>query len=244
VTAPSEPTPAAAPPADVVAARVEALRRHIAEAGRDPASVRIVAVTKGFGPDAVAAALAAGLRDIGENRVDELLAKAHAFPAAGPDAPCWHYLGAIQRRRVPELAPVVGVWETVARVEEGRSIAARAPGAAVLVQVDVSGLPGHNGCAPAAVPDLVAALRTLPLEVRGLMLLAPQGPDAEVRAAMRTVAAAAALGLPEVSMGMTDDLDAALAEGTTMVRVGRGLFGPRPVPLPLDPGSTLSPGGT
>ena len=236
---------AAAPPPDVVAARIDALRRHIASTGRDPSSVRIVAVTKGFVPDAVAAALGAGVRDIGENRVDELLAKARVFPAVGPDAPCWHYLGAIQRRRVRDLGPVVGVWETVGRAEEGQAIAEHAPGAAVLVQVDVSGLPGHNGCPPEAVAELVAQLRGLPLEVRGLMLLAPRGPDRVVRAAMRTVATAArTLGLPEVSMGMTDDLDAALAEGTTMVRVGRGLFGPRPVPLGRDRGSTLSQGGT
>jgi len=215
-------------PAEVVGERVDALRARIAAAGRDPRTIRIVAVTKGYRVDAVHAALAAGLTDIGENRAEELLAK-----AAVVAVPCWHYLGAIQRRRVGRLAPVVGMWQTVARAAEGAAIAAHAPGAAVLVQVDPTATPGHNGCALDEVPAVVAALRALALDVRGLMLLAPRAPGDRVRATMRSVAeAASALGLGEVSMGMTDDLDEALAEGTTMVRIGRGLFDwqvPRPV---------------
>ena len=237
MTAAAGPPPglAPAPAPSVVAERVGELRRRITAAGRDLSTVRIVAVTKGFEPAAVAAALAAGVHDIGENRAEELLAKAAGFPSAGPGAPRWHYLGAIQRRRVRDLAPVVSLWQTVARAEEGRAIAAHAPGATVLVQVDVSGAPGHNGCPPAQLGALVGELRAMDLSVAGLMLLAPRGPDDVVRGAMRQVAAeAAAMALPEVSMGMTGDLDAALAEGTTMVRVGQGLFGPRPVPLRRD----------
>jgi PLP dependent protein len=229
-------TLAPSPPVEVVAGRVEQLRGRIVAAGRDPGTVRIVAVTKGFGIAAVEAALASGITEIGENRADELLAKvaAGAGGAAASPGPHWHYLGAIQRRRVPALAPVVGLWQTVARPAEGAVIATHAPGAPVLVQVNAAGSPGQNGCSLSEVPGLVERLRTLALDVRGLMLLAPQGPADEVRRLMRSLAHSAAdLHLPELSMGMTDDLDEALAEGATIVRVGRGLFGGRAPEVPL-----------
>jgi PLP dependent protein len=239
-----EPGALAAPPApEVVAQRLAEVRARVAAAGRDPASVRIVAVTKGYRHEAVEAALSAGLVDVGENRADELVAKAaRVSPVPGL---CWHFLGALQRRRIRELAGVVGFWQTVARPEEGRAIAAMVPGAPVLVQVNAAGSPGQNGCALGEVPGLVAELRGAGLDVRGLMLLAPRG-SAAARAAMRGVAEEARrLELTELSMGMTDDLDEALAEGSTMLRVGRALFGPRStVPLRRDGGGTLSPGGT
>jgi hypothetical protein len=210
----------------VVAARIEDVWRRVRETGRDPATVRLVAVTKGFDAGAVTAALAAGITDIGENYAAELLGKAAALAGASPR---WHFLGAVQRRRVRDLAPVVGCWQTLARVVEGEAIAARAPGARVLVEVEVSGLPGRNGCPPSAVPGLVRALETLDLDVGGLMVVAPPGPAEVARDAFRTTARLAAdLGLEELSMGMTQDLDVALEEGATMVRVGRALFGPRP----------------
>ncbi len=219
-----------APPPAVVAARIDDVRRRIGDSGRDPATVRLVAVTKGFDVSAVTAALAAGVTDIGENYPAELLGKAAALAGAGADgSPRWHFLGAIQRRRVRDLAPVVGCWQTLARVVEGEAIAGRAPGARVLVEVEVSGRPGRNGCAPAAVPDLVRDLEALDLTVGGLMVVAPPGPAAVARDAFRTTARLAAdLGLTELSMGMTGDLEVALSEGSTMVRLGRALFGPRP----------------
>jgi len=219
------------PPADVVAGRVDALRRRIERRGRDPETVRIVAVTKGFAPGAVDAAMAAGVTDIGENRAEELLAKARLLGSAPLDrAPCWHYLGAVQRRRVAALAGVVGMWQTLARRDEGVVIAAHSPAAPVLVQVNAAATPGQNGCPLHEAPGLVEELRASGLDVRGLMVLAPRAPSAEVRRAMRSVAATAAdLGLAELSMGMTDDLDEALDEGATIVRIGRGLFGERPV---------------
>jgi uncharacterized pyridoxal phosphate-containing UPF0001 family protein len=223
----------AAPPApEVVAARIEEVWRRIGATGRDGATVRLVAVTKGFDARAVAAALAAGVSDIGENYADELVAKAStvgdsAGGAGGP--PRWHYLGAVQRRRVRDLAPVVGCWQTLARTVEGEAIAGRAPGARVLVEVEVSGLPGRNGCPPDEVPALVRSLRSLELDVGGLMVVAPPGSTELSRAAFRTTASLAGdLGLAELSMGMTADLEVALEEGATMVRVGQGLFGPRP----------------
>jgi uncharacterized pyridoxal phosphate-containing UPF0001 family protein len=150
-------------------------------------------------------------------------------PAEAGPRPRWHYLGAIQRRRVRHLAPVVGCWQTVARAVEGEAIARRAPGAALLVEIDTSGQPGRNGCPPAAVPELVGALRAMDLAVGGLMVVAPAGGGERARTAFRTTARLAAdLGLDELSMGMTEDLEVALEEGATMVRVGRALFGPRP----------------
>lgn len=222
------------PAPEVVAARLEDLWRRVRATGRDPDTVRVVAVTKGFGAPAVMAARAAGVRDIGENYAAELLAKASLVrtgEAGETDGVRWHYLGAVQRRRVRALAPVVDVWQALARAVEGEAIAAQAPGAQVLVEVDVSGLPGRNGCPPSSVPDLVRSLEALDLDVRGLMTVAPPGPPEAARAGFRTTARLAAeLGLAEISMGMSADLEVALSEGATMVRVGRALFGERPPP--------------
>ena len=187
-----------------------------------------MAVTKGFDVAAVIAALAAGVTDIGENYAGELVSKAALLAGSVPGVQ-WHFLGAVQRRHVRDLAPVVACWQTLARLVEGEAIAARAPGAKVLVEVDTSGLAGRNGCAPEAVPQLVRSLGAMDLDVAGLMVVAPPGPVEVARAAFRTTAGLAAdLGLAELSMGMTQDLEVALEEGATMVRVGRALFGPRP----------------
>lgn len=208
---------------DEVAARLAVVRTRIIRAGGDPDRVRVIAVTKGFGPDAVAAAHAAGLTDVGENYAAELGAK-----APGPPGMQWHFLGAVQRNKVRALAPLVDVWQGVARFAEGERIARLAAGARVLIQVDFSGLPGRNGCAPADVPALAGALSGLDLSVQGLMTVAPPDPSA-AGAAFRSLGHLAdALGLPERSMGMSADLEAAVAAGSTMVRVGRALFGDRP----------------
>ncbi len=186
----------------------------------------MVAVTKGFGHAYAHAAVEAGLFDLGENYAQELMAKAPALAVAGV-RPRWHFLGAIQRNKVPALAPLVSCWQSVARPEEGAAIAKRRPGAQVLVEVDVSGDPGRNGCAPEAVAGLVSSLAAEGLDVVGLMVVAPHG--APARPAFRVVRDLAdRLGLAERSMGMTDDLEDAVREGTTMVRVGRALFGERP----------------
>ncbi|MHB8682378.1 MAG: YggS family pyridoxal phosphate enzyme [Acidimicrobiales bacterium] len=213
-----------APPLEVVAARLDALRRRIEAVGRDPAGVQIVAVTKGFDGSAVRAALELGLRAVGENYAAELLDKA----ADAPEGAVWHYLGAIQRRRVGALAPVVSCWQAVARVVEGETLARRAPGTTVFVEVALGDDPGRNGVAPGEVPALVAALRSLPLAVEGLMAVGPLGAPEAARHGFRTVRRLAdELGLGQRSMGMSDDLEVALDEGATMVRVGRALFGPR-----------------
>ena len=227
--------PPGAGPAEV-AERLAVVRDRIAAAGADPDRVRVVAVTKGFGEPAVRAALAVGLREIGENYADELVEKAAALagdPWKGRDgevvAPTWHFLGAIQRNKLARLSPYVACYEGIDRVEEGEGIARRAPGSAVLVEVDTTGDPNRSGVAPADVPALVAALRRLELEVRGLMTVAPPGGGEPARRTFATVAALAdELGLAERSMGMTDDLELAVAAGATCVRIGRALFGARP----------------
>ena len=213
------------PPVDTagVADRLAEVRDRIDRAGGDWRAITLVAVTKGFGADAVRAGHEAGLRDFGENYAQELLAKAgSASSAAG-----WHFLGTIQRRKVPAVSAVVRLWQSVARVVEGQEIARHAPGAGVLVQVNTTGEPHRNGCAWAEVPDLVEGLLTVGLDVRGLMCI---GPRDHPRPHFRRLARLARdLQLAEASMGMSDDLEVAVQEGSTMVRLGTALFGPRPL---------------
>jgi pyridoxal phosphate enzyme (YggS family) len=209
--------------------RLTGIRARIGAASPDPSAVTLMAVTKGFGPEAVRTALAAGLTVVGENYADELVAKAHALADDPGPVPEWHFLGAIQRNKVARLAPVVACWQGVTRLAEGRAIATRRPGARVLVQVDVAGLPGRGGVPPGEVAELVTALRGEDLDVAGLMAVGPPGPPEGARAGFREVRRLADdLDLSVRSMGMTDDLEVALSEGSTMIRVGRALFGDRP----------------
>jgi pyridoxal phosphate enzyme (YggS family) len=210
-----------------VADRLAAIRARIASAGRAPDEVAVVAVTKGFGPEAVDAAAAVGIVDVGENYAQELASKSEAVTAR------WHFLGHVQRNKVKSIAPVVHLWQGVDRVAAGEEIARRAPGAGVLVQVRIAGGDERNGCVPHDVPGLVERLDALGLDVRGLMAVGPAGPPELARPGFVQVSALAdRLGLVERSMGMTDDLEVAVEEGSTMVRVGRGLFGARPVARP------------
>ena len=209
--------------ADEVAGRLAALRGRITGAG-GAEDVSIVAVTKGFGPDAVAAAVGAGLLDLGENYAQELLEKAPAHPEAH-----FHFIGRLQRNKVRQLAPVVALWQSVDRVELARELATRAPGARVLVQLNLSGEPQKGGCPPEEAAALVADARSLGLDVQGLMGVGPAGPADAARPGFRQlVALADRLDLPVRSIGMSGDLEVAVQEGSTMVRVGRDLFGPRP----------------
>jgi hypothetical protein len=212
-----------------VKGRLDGLRRRIADAGGDPARVTIVGVTKTFGPEVVRAAVAAGLSDLGENYAAELRTKATAAAAEGL-APRWHFIGAIQRNKVRSVAPYVHLWHGVARAREGAEIARWSPGAAVLVQVNVSSEATKNGIPPDEVGALVARLSEVGLDVRGLMGVAARGSADAARGGFRILAGLGRhLGLTELSMGMTEDLDVAVQEGATMIRVGRALFGPRPL---------------
>jgi pyridoxal phosphate enzyme (YggS family) len=208
---------------------VAAVRARIAaaaaRAGRDPGSVLLVGASKTVPVERLRDALRDGLTDLGENRAQELLAKA---PELARDAspPRWHFLGRVQRNKVKALADWIVCWQSVDREELGVEIARRAPGARVLVEVDIAGEPQKGGCLPEAAPGLVERLAALGLRVDGLMALPPQGDEPRPWfAAVRELAER--IGVRELSMGMSDDYEVAVEEGATIVRVGRALFGPR-----------------
>jgi len=188
---------------------------------------RLLPVTKAFGPEAVEAVLAAGHVAVGENYAQELLAK-HEALAGHPVA--WHMIGGVQRNKVRGLAGVVALWQTVDRPALVAEVARRSPGDRILLQVDCLGMPGRGGCPPDEVESLVAGAVAAGLEVAGLMTVGASGDGDETGRAFRTVARLADdLGLEERSMGMSDDLEMAIDHGSTMVRIGRALFGDRVV---------------
>jgi len=210
--------------ATTVAESLARVRDRIAAAGGD-AGVAVLAVTKGFGAEAIEAALAAGCVAIGENYAQELLAKRDAAARAEV-----HFIGQLQTNKVRQIAGLVDVYETVDREHLARELAKRDSGARVLVQVDTTGEPGKGGCPLADLDGLVAVVNELGLDLRGLMTVGPTegGPDT-ARAGFRAVRAAVdRLGLDICSMGMTADLEVAVQEGSTQIRVGTALFGARP----------------
>ncbi len=213
-----------------IRSRVDDVRERMSAAarrtGRDPAAVTLVGATKTVPADRIAEALAAGVVDVGENRAQELLAKAPGL-ARAPEPPRWHFLGSLQRNKVRALAPWITLWQSVDRVELGEAIARHAPGAAVLVEVNIGGEPQKSGCSPSETGALVDALAELGLRVDGLMAIPPVGDDPRRWfAALRDLAARSEVRA--LSMGMTDDFEIAIEEGATIVRVGRALFGERP----------------
>jgi pyridoxal phosphate enzyme (YggS family) len=209
-----------------VAARLASVRERVRRAGGSE-SVTIVAVTKGFGPGAVRAAASAGLLDVGENYAQEMLSK---LPAATPGLR-WHFLGELQRNKLARLAPYVYLWHGLDRLAEVVALGRVCPRARVLVEVRAPGVTrARPGAEMGNVAELVAAAREAGLEVRGLMTVGPLGATSrELSRHFRQVASLASeLGLPELSMGMSADFELAVAEGATIVRLGRALFGPRP----------------
>jgi pyridoxal phosphate enzyme (YggS family) len=218
------------PDLDEVVRRLAAVRARIAAAGVDPAAVTVVGVTKGKPPPVVALALAAGLVDLGENYAQELLDKVRWCEDGRPDGPVprWHAIGRLQRNKVRALAPYVAVWQTLDRPELVDEVARRAPGARVLVQVNGTDEADKGGCAPGEVAALVDRAAGAGLRVEGLMTVGPTDPDRDPRIGFELVRGLVdRLGLTVCSMGMTDDLEAAVACGSTMVRIGTALFGPR-----------------
>ena len=211
---------------DAIRERLSALEQRIRVAGGDPEKIRILAVSKTFPAAAVSAAREVGFREFGENYADELVAKARAFP---DDASLrWHFIGAIQRNKLARLVPVTAVFEGVTRIEEGRDIARRAPGARIFVEVDATGLVNRPGVAIGEAEKLVDELRRFDLDVAGLMTVAAPGPPASTESIFVRVAGLARdLGLAECSMGMSDDLELAVGAGSTEIRIGTALFGPR-----------------
>jgi pyridoxal phosphate enzyme (YggS family) len=227
--------------ADVLAANLARVRARIARAcaaaGRAPDSVVLLAVSKTHGPDAVRAAHAAGQRLFGENRVQELVAKAVALPL--PDLQ-WHLIGSLQTNKVRDALQVPGL-ALVHSLDRARLADALqhelAPGGRrldALLQVHATGEPSKHGCALEAAPALLdhVQARCPAVTVRGVMAMGPQhGDPAPVFARVAALADAlrqrSGLELPILSMGMSGDLEAAVTAGSTLVRVGTAVFGER-----------------
>ena len=215
----------------VRSALAEVRRRIRAAGGGD--EVAILPVTKAFGSEAIEVVRSLGHSAIGENYAQELLTKRDV--CAGVEV---HFIGRLQTNKVRQVAGLVSVYESVDRPKLAAEIARRDPGARVMIQVDTSSDPGKGGCPLSALDELVTVVDGLDLSLAGLMTVGPThgGPEA-ARPGFRAVRAAVdRLGLAECSMGMTDDLEVAVQEGSTQVRVGSALFGERPVPTSDDQG--------
>jgi len=211
---------------ETLAERLSAVRERMATAGGN--DVTLLAVSKGHPVEAAIAASNLGLEVLGESYAQELMAKAELLAAgAGPPVQ-WHFIGQLQTNKVRLIADRVSLWQSVDRIKVGREIAKRAPGARVLAQVNLSSESQKAGCSFSAVGDLVKELQDLGLVVEGLMGIGTAGNDAATSAGFaRLRRAVDTHELTECSMGMTADLEQAIAEGSTMVRVGTDIFGAR-----------------
>ena len=206
--------------------RLASVSARIAATGRNPDEVAIVAVTKGFGVEACREALAAGLHMLGENRVQEALPKMAEVPSGR-----WHLIGHLQTNKVKQAAGRFALIQTVDSARLAEAIARQAPGQAVLVEVNVAREAQKSGVPPEMALELITTVSTL-LDLRGLMGMGPsQGDPTPAFNELRTLHTLAeqriGKGLPVLSMGMSGDLEAALAAGSTMLRLGQALFGPR-----------------
>lgn len=213
-----------------LAAVREQIERAATRAGRDPASVRLVAVTKTLPAEAVLAAWEAGQTEFGENRVQEAATKVPAVAVSGA-APRWHLIGHLQTNKARAALDLFAIIQSVDSLHLAEALSRRAPpGYPVLVEVNVAGEASKTGIAPDEAEATIETMRGLPnLDVRGLMTVAPQAADAEdVRPVFRQLAALARrFALPELSMGMSSDFGVAVEEGATIVRVGTAIFGRR-----------------
>lgn len=207
-----------------------------ARAGRNVEDVTLLVVSKTFGADAVRAAAAAGQRAFGENYVQEGLDKIAQLRALGLE---WHCIGPLQSNKTRPVAEQFDWVHTVDRLKIAERLSAQRPeGLAPLnicIQVNIDGGPTKSGVAPAEAPALARAVAALPrLRLRGLMTIPEPAPDFEAARAVHARATALfdqmkaeGLGLDTLSMGMSADLEAAVAAGSTMVRIGTAIFGAR-----------------
>lgn len=212
-------------------------------AGRDPAEIALVAVSKTHPPQTVEAGARAGLVDFGENRIEEAGPKMKEVAAEGLH---WHMIGHIQSRKAPEAAAAgFALIHSVDSLKLAQRLSRSASGQAqpILLECNVSGEASKEGFAAQGaddweklLPDLAAILALPGLQVRGVMTMAPLAADTEAArpyfASLRKLRDYLRINLPqgnwrELSMGMTDDFEAAIAEGATLVRIGRAIFGPR-----------------
>ena len=219
------------------------IARAAAIAGRDPGSVCLLAVSKTFPADAVTELAACGQVDFGENYVQEGVGKIAALRAAHPRL-CWHFIGPLQSNKTREVATHFDWVHSVDRVHVAQRLSAQRPAERdghalaplqICLQVNVSGEASKSGAAPQAVEDLAKAVAALPnLRLRGLMcipapndnLQAQRAPFAHLRSLMEALKRKG-FALDTLSMGMSADLEAAVLEGATIVRIGTALFGAR-----------------
>lgn len=232
---------------DAIRGRIEVVRRRIAaacdRAGRDPSTVLLVGVTKTHPPGTVIAAVQAGLVDLGENYAKELSEKARALPAGVE--PRWHFIGALQSNKVRLVAPLLCAVHSVDRPSLVEELSRRLPAGRILdvfIEVSIAGEAQKSGARPEMVEDLCRLVLGAPgLRLAGLMCVPPLSGDPEAsRPYFRALAAMRErlrdrLGPPPgildgLSMGMSNDLDVAVEEGATVVRVGTAIFGQRPSP--------------
>lgn len=219
------------PDSALVADRLTGLHRRMTAVGVDPARIEVVAVTKGFPPDVVRVATGAGLHLLGENYAQDLLSKvAWLRDQPSPPTVSWQFIGRLQRNKVRQLAPHVACFQSVDRPELVDELARRAPGCRLLIQVNTTGEAQKGGCDPDQAGGLVDRAMAAGLMVGGLMTVGPTDPANDPAPSFGLLRQLVdRFGLQTCSMGMTDDLEIALREGSTMIRVGRALFGPRPL---------------
>jgi PLP dependent protein len=216
-------------------------------AGTDPSTVTIIAVTKGWGPEAPLAALANGLCWFGENYADELVTKAVAVGEAldllrlssgvgdqgdqGGLGPRWTFQGKLQTNKINRLKGLVELWQTVDSVDRAQALGSRVPGASALIQVVLEESGDRSGCSIAEMPEVLLAARHAGLHIAGLMGVAPDiglyGAEAATDAFAALRHLAGEHGLETLSMGMSDDYGLALRCGATHLRLGSVLFGSR-----------------
>ncbi|ABC38956.1 YggS family pyridoxal phosphate-dependent enzyme [Burkholderia thailandensis] len=225
-----------------LAARLASVQRRIDEAaraaGREPRAVTLLAVSKTFPADAVRAAYAAGQRAFGENYVQESIDKIDSLADLRAELE-WHFIGPLQSNKTRPVAERFDWVHTIDRLKIAQRLAeqrpAHLPPLNVCVQVNISGEASKSGVAPSDAAELARAIAALPaLRLRGLMAIPEPAADPEAkRAPHRALHAlfeqlrADGLALDTLSMGMSDDLEAAVAEGATIVRIGTAIFGAR-----------------
>jgi pyridoxal phosphate enzyme (YggS family) len=223
---------------DSVAERLHRVRDEIGDAavraGREASDVRLVAISKGFPPQAVAAAMEAGQLEFGENRVQELESKYDKVPAGV----VWHFVGALQRNKVRKLVRMASVIHSIDSRELAREVSSRSEGPIeVLIEVNASGEASKGGVPPHELNGLVEAVLEMEhLDLIGLMTMAPRVADPEeARPVFRQLAELrrqvedrySYARIHHLSMGMSQDYRVAVEEGSTMVRIGEAIFGPR-----------------
>ena len=205
--------------------RLTIVQQRIEAGGGSLDDVTIVAVSKTLPASSARLALEQGVYNLGENYAQELLAKSQEVddPRAS-----WHMIGNVQRNKVKKLASIVSLWQTVDRLSIGTEIAKRSPSAKVMIQVNTTGEATKAGCDLKEVAELAEGLHSLGLDLRGLMTIGPTSRSDDPRPAFSSLKEMAVeLGLDELSMGMSGDIEAAVSEGSTMIRVGTALFGAR-----------------